>query len=408
MGAQLDVALSFDRFPGMQRFGCVADCLAAAQPAEPVVCHRPHAAARAARFFLQRFPGKVLYAVKANPAPVVLDALYAGGIRHFDVASPAEMERLSAYPDITLHCMNPVKHPEHIRRAYRDYGVRGFALDTADELDKIVAATAGARDLALHVRVAVDTTHSLLPLDHKFGVSLAAAPPLLRRARVAARHLGVCFHVGSQAMRPESFARAIDRVNRMIRRSGVMLDSLDVGGGFPAGYPGLQPPPLAEYLDVIDAAAAASLTRPDCTLMCEPGRALVAESASLLVNVMLRKGDALHINDGAYGALFDAAHLGFRYPARAYREGAVRAVPHDHPFCLYGPTCDSIDSLPGPFLLPADTRTGDYLEIGQMGAYGDTLRTGFNGFGQRTEICLTDEPLLSSTLHPPRRASAIR
>jgi ornithine decarboxylase len=379
----------------MRNFESVCDYLKAAQPSEPIICHRPHAAYRAARFFLDYFPGDVLYAVKANPAPVILQALYAAGIRHFDVASLAEMELLRGYPDVTLHCMNPVKHPEHIRRAYFEYGVRAFALDSDAELEKIIAATGGAEDLALHVRIAVDNAHSRVPLEHKFGVSLALAPALLMRARVVAEHLGVCFHIGSQAMRPDGFAHAIERANQMIHRSGVILDSLDVGGGFPAAYPDLSPPPLMEYMQVIDAAFANSLTSETCTLLCEPGRALVAESASLLVNVTLRKDATLYINDGAYGTLFDAAHMGFRYPARLVRDGQFSSSELQQPFALYGPTCDSIDYMPGPFMLPPDVRAGDYVEIGQLGAYGDTLRTAFNGFGERREICVADEPLQS-------------
>lgn len=382
----------------MRNFESVCDYLKASHPSDPVVCHRPHAADRSARFFLENFPGLVLYAVKANPSPLVIRTLYEAGIRHFDVASLAESQLLAGYPDVTLYCMNPVKHPEHIRRAYFDYGVRAFSLDTFDELEKIVAATDNAADLALHVRIAVDNSHSELPLDHKYGVSLNEAPKLLMAARLRAEHLGVCFHVGSQSMRPESFARAITRANRMIRKSGVILESLDVGGGFPAAYPGLEPAPLKKYMAVIDRAFNSSLTSETCTLMCEPGRALVAESASVLVNVTLRKGNCLYINDGAYGALFDAAHMKFPYPVRVFRDGVLNESELKGEFSFYGPTCDSIDYMPGPFRLPVDIRAGDYIEIGQLGAYGDTMRTNFNGFGARQEVCVGDEPLLSMYL----------
>ncbi len=181
----------------------------------------------------------------------------------------------------------------------------------------------------------------------------------------------------------------------MIRSAGVIVESLDVGGGFPAAYPGIVPAPLDEYMRVISAAWENSLTSETCTLYCEPGRALVAESASVLVNVTLRKGAHLYINDGAYGTLFDAAHFGFPYPTRAWRGGHSHTGEAEIGFSLFGPTCDSIDFMPGPFPLPTDMRAGDYIEIGQLGAYGDALRSNFNGFGGRVEIMVDDPPLMS-------------
>ncbi|HEY5622711.1 MAG TPA: type III PLP-dependent enzyme [Gammaproteobacteria bacterium] len=379
----------------MRRFNSAPDYLTRESPADPVICHRPHAAAAAARWFTSHFPGSVLYAVKANPSPVILDALYGAGIRRFDVTSLAEAELASRYADARLYYMNPVKHPAHIRTAYHEHGVREFALDTRDELEKILEATGHARDLGLHVRLAVDNARSRLPLEDKFGVATEDSAELLVATRVAAERLGVCFHVGSQAMDPRSYARAIERANHAIGKAGVILDTLDVGGGFPAAYPDLATPPLEEYLRIITDAWEESLTSETCELLCEPGRALVAESASLLVNVVLRKGRTLYINDGAYGSLFDAAHCGFDYPVRALRSGRERAGEERLQFSLYGPTCDSIDHMPGPFLLPADTRAGDYIEIGQLGAYGQTMRSSFNGFDRIVEVIVADEPLLS-------------
>lgn len=380
----------------MRSYESVCDYLDNAQPSDPVVCHRPFTAARAARWFLERFPGDVLYAVKANPSPLIIQALYDAGIRHFDVSSPAEVELVrSLFSDVRIYCMNPVKHPAHIEAMYFQHGVRDFALDTQLELDKIVTVTGGADDLNLHVRIAVDNSRSRLPLASKYGVPAAEAAGFLVAARLRAHRLGICFHVGSQAMQTAAYTRAIERANRLIRRSGVIIDSLDVGGGFPAAYPGLTPPPMADFVQEIGRAFEASLTGMNCSLLCEPGRALVAESSSLLVNVTLRKGSSLYINDGAYGALFDAAHINFPYPVRAIRDGQLHNSHNQLPFQFYGPTCDSIDFIPGPFVLPADMRAGDYLEIGQLGAYGDAMRTSFNGFGRRQEIVVRDEPMMS-------------
>ena len=391
----------------MENFKSVCDHLKTYQPVNPVLCHRPHAAARSAHWFLENFPGDVLYAVKANPAPLILDTLYAAGIRHFDIASMAELELVRHYAGARLYCMNTVKHPEHIRRMYFDHGVRDFSLDCLDELEKILTATQQASNLRLHVRITVDNDTSYIPLDSKFGAHPDEVEQLLLTARTNAEELGVCFHVGSQSMNPMAYAGAINRANRLIRKTGVMLDSLDVGGGFPAAYPGLNPKPLAEYMQVINAAFNETLTGDNCRLKCEPGRALVAESASLLVNVTLRKGHWLHLNDGSYGSLFDAAHVDFPYPVRALRNGQWLNEDHDTEYRFYGPTCDSIDAIARPYHLPASMGTGDYIEFGQHGAYGDAMRSNFNGFGERDEIIVTDEPMLSLfTSAPPNAAAA--
>ncbi len=385
----------------MENFESVCDFLATNQPVDPVLCHRPHTAARSARWFLEHFPGDVLYAVKANPAPLILDTLYAAGIRHFDIASPGELALLSRYPDVRAYCMNPVKHPEHIREMYFRDGVRDFSLDCHDELEKIVAATDGAADLRLYVRVAVDNSTSRLPLDSKFGAHPDHVEDLLVRARMVADELGVCFHVGSQAMNPMAFASAISRVNKLIQKTGVMLDSLDIGGGFPASYPGLTARPLGEYMQVITEAFEDTLTSEDCRLLCEPGRALVAESASMLLNVTLRKEGWLYLNDGAYGSLFDAAHVDFPFPVRSFRDGELLLADGAlREYRFYGPTCDSIDAIKRPYLLPGTIAAGDYIEFGQLGAYGDTMRTNFNGFGKRLEIVVREEPLMSQFGEP--------
>ena len=379
----------------MENFESVCDYLKVATPDKPVLCHRPHAAARSARWFLDNFPGDVLYAVKANPSPLIIDTLYHAGIRHFDIASLHELQLVEGYADARLYCMNTVKHPEHIRRMYFDHGVRDFSLDCIDELDKILAATGNATDLCLYVRITVDNSTSCLPLDSKFGARAEEAEELLIRARTSAAELGVSFHVGSQAMNPMAYASAISRANSLIKKTGVILDSLDVGGGFPAAYPDLNPRPLAEYVHVINEAFYDTLTSETCRLKCEPGRALVAESASMLLNVTLRKGDWLYLNDGAYGSLFDAAHVDFPFPVRAVRDGQLLAEDSDTPFKFYGPTCDSIDAITRPYNLPASMRAGDYIAFGQLGAYGDTMRSNFNGFGGREEIIVLDEPMLS-------------
>jgi ornithine decarboxylase len=355
---------------------------------------RPHAARRAANWFLANFPGRVLYAAKANDAPQIIDALVDAGIRAFDVASLVEIERLAGVKDAELYFMNPIKSRGAIARAYQDFGVRSFAFDSDEELDKIVAETGGAQDLTLFLRVACPNTHSLIPLEGKFGVSSEDAPALLLRARQIASRLGITFHVGSQAVVPAAFGEALRQIGQLIVTSGVLVDAVDIGGGFPSRYPHSDPPELSSFMEEIVGAADELAVKHSCELLCEPGRALVAEAESVIVRVDARRGNALYVNDGAFGTLFDAAYSGFRFPARLVATARRKTKPVTE-FTLYGPTCDSSDYLPGPFILPACVGEGDYIEIGQIGAYGRVLANHFNGYGQYDEVVLTDEPMLS-------------
>jgi ornithine decarboxylase len=378
----------------MDVFTSAAEFLRHRRPERPVVALRPHAARRAANWFLANFPGRVLYAAKANDTPKIIEALVEAGIRSFDVASLVEIERVAPIRDAELYFMNPVKSRGAIVRAYREFGVRSFAFDSDEELDKIVAETGGANDLALFLRVACPNTHSLIPLEGKFGVSSEEAPALLLRARQIAQRLGITFHVGSQAVVPAAFGEALQQIGQLIVASGVMVDAVDIGGGFPSRYPHSDPPDLASFMEEIVRAADELAVKHSCELLCEPGRALVAEAESVIVRVDARRGNALYVNDGAFGTLFDAAYSGFRFPARLIAGSRRRTKPVAD-FALYGPTCDSSDFLPGPFVLPACAREGDYIEIGQIGAYGRVLGNRFNGFGEYDEVILTDEPMLS-------------
>jgi ornithine decarboxylase len=378
----------------MDVFTSAAELLRHRRPERPVLALRPHAARRAANWFLANFPGRVLYAAKANDAPPIIGALAEAGVRAFDVASLTEIERLAGVAGAELYYMNPVKSRGAIARAYREFGIRNFAFDSDEELDKILAETGGAKDLTLFLRIACPNTHSLIPLEGKFGVASEEAPALLLRARQIARRLGITFHVGSQAVVPAAFGEAIRQVGQLIVASGVLVDAIDIGGGFPSRYPHSDPPDLQVFIDEVARAADELAVKHSCELMCEPGRALVAEAESVIVRVDARRGNALYVNDGAFGTLFDAAYCAFRFPARLVATSRRRAKPVAE-FALYGPTCDSSDYLPGPFVLPACVREGDYIEIGQIGAYGRVLANRFNGFGEYDEVILTDEPMLS-------------
>ena len=376
--------------------GAVA--IAKMHPVQPVTLMRPHAAHRAARFFVEKFPGRSLYAVKANPSPDLLNILWDAGVTHYDVASIGEIRLVrETLPESVLCFMHPVKAEEAVAEAYFDFGVRTFSLDTIEELEKIVRATskdgAAATDLNLLVRIRVSSDHAKLSLASKFGTDPRDVGALLIAARQAADALGICFHVGSQAMTPAAFAEAMTRVREAIVEAAVTVDIVDVGGGFPSSYPGMEPPPLETYFAVIHQAFEDLPISYSAELWCEPGRALCAEYASVLVRVEKRRGDELYINDGAYGALFDAAHIGWRYPVRLIREGGSRVRTGQ--FSFYGPTCDDLDHMTGPFELPVDVGPGDYIEIGMLGAYGCVMRTQFNGFGIVDSAIVDDEPMAS-------------
>jgi ornithine decarboxylase len=380
----------------MAQFASVEDMVRQTRPTIPVHCMRPHVLHTAASWFVKHFPGHIFYAVKTNPDAEVMKHLYAAGVRRFDVASLTEVRQVAElFPDAMMAFMHPVKGREAIRKAYFDYGVRDFSLDSFEELQKILEETDWATDLGLHVRMSIPNGYAALQLAGKFGVLPHQAPALLKEVRRVAARVGICFHVGSQCMNPAAYRAAMLTVKEVMEAADVVLDVVDVGGGFPSTYPDMTPPPLNEYMDVIRESIA-MLDLPETTeIWAEPGRALVAEAGSLVVRVELRKGNQLYINDGVYGSLFDAGSPGFVYYTRVIKgEGSVTSGRMAE-FELYGPTCDSLDTMKGPFLLPANVVEGDWIEFGQMGAYGATLRTGFNGFQAYESADVADAPICS-------------
>jgi ornithine decarboxylase len=384
----------------------VASMVGTLRPEEPLHCVRPAVIANAARAFVQGFNGDVLYAVKCNPEPAVLRAVWEGGVRHFDCASISEVTLVRRlFPGAEIHFMHPVKSRGAIREAWIVNGVRDFVLDSHDELAKILAEI-GTREAAalnarpgLFIRLAVPKSRSAIDLSSKFGADVATAVALLRAARPVAGKLGVAFHVGSQCVDPLAWRDAMALAGLVIAEAGVRVDVIDVGGGFPVAYPDMDPPPLGAFMAEIDAAFDA-LNLPNVRLWAEPGRALVAGGGSVVVQVQLRKGDMLYINDGVYGALGDAGALNFRFPVRLIRAGRSVGAP-DAPFGFFGPSCDSLDVMNGPFMLPADVAEGDWIEIGQLGAYGSCLRTAFNGFDRAALVEVSDRAMLETAGYEP-------
>lgn len=377
-------------------FRTVEDMVAQLKPELPLHLLRPQTIASMAKRFVRLFPGDTMFAVKTNPEPRVLRIIAKAGVRHYDVASLEEIKLVAQnVPGAKQYFMHPVKSREAIREAYFVYGIRDFSLDCEAELQKILEETQQAEDLNLYVRLTVSNDDARYSLSGKFGVALDDAASLLRSVRMVSYRMGVCFHVGSQCMNPDAYGVAIRKVAELLRDESISVDILDVGGGFPSIYPGIMPRPLSHYMRSIKKALSETKNQfGHCQLLAEPGRALTAEGGSLVVRVELRKGDALYLNDGTYGSLFDAGGPGFTYPVKAIRpEGKLSNALEA--FRFYGPTCDSIDAMNGPFHLPADIKEGDWIEIGQLGAYGATMRTNFNGFGKTSTLEVADKPLLS-------------
>ncbi len=386
-----------------RHIGTIEELVAELRPVLPLYVLRPEILAQKAQEFKALFPGDVMYAVKVNPEKLVLQTLHRNGINAFDVASIEEVRLTArAAPKAKLYFMHPVKSPEAIREAYAAYGVRAFVLDTQDELYKILQATDLAPDLELFVRIGLPKNESAaIDFSAKFGASPEDAVLLLRQARAVSTKLGLCFHIGSQTLDPRAYEKAIGISAKAIADSGVKVDVLDIGGGFPAAYPGEAPPPLTRYMKAI-AEAIRKNGLEDLPLLSEPGRVLVAPAGSLVVRVEQRRGDLLYINDGTYGGLFDAGPpLNTKFPVRALRPDKPKGKAPLAPFRFAGPTCDSLDMMPGPFMLPDDMATGDWIEIQNLGAYSITIRGNFNGFGKCATAALYSQPPVTKTKRLP-------
>ena len=379
----------------MQKFKTVDELINQLKPEQPIYCIRKKSIQVASTYFRNKFPGKILYAVKTNPHPEVLKTIVESGIENFDVASIQEIKDIRAInPNAQCSYMHTVKSRESIKEAYFNYNIKAFSLDTKDELIKIIETTNHAKDLELFVRVAVSNEHAEIDLSKKFGALTSEAIGLLRLTKQYAKKVGLSFHVGSQCMHPISYSKGIADIGNIIRKTKIIPDYINIGGGFPAIYPDLVPQSLDSYLEEIKKGLLNLKLEKLPEILCEPGRALVAESGSTIVRVNLRKKQKLYINDGTYGTLFDAGTPNIVYPSRLIKSGKAISKKLTA-FDFYGPTCDSMDYMKGPFLLPNNIKENDYIELGQLGAYGLTFRTQFNGFYSNEIYEVEDEPIMT-------------
>ena len=379
----------------MQKFKNVDELVSQLKPEKPIYCIRKKSIQSASNYFRNKFPGKVLYAVKTNSHPEVLKTIVESGIENFDVASIQEIKDIRAIaPNAKCSYMHTVKSRESIKDAYFNYNIKTFSLDTKDELIKIIEAANQAKDLELFVRVAVSNEHAEIDLSKKFGALTSEAIGLLRLTKQYAKKVGLSFHVGSQCMHPISYSKGIEEVGNIIKKTKIIPDYINIGGGFPAIYPDLVPQSLENYFEEIKKGLTNLKLEKLPELLCEPGRAIVAESGSTIVRVNLRKKQKLYINDGTYGTLFDAGTPNMVYPSRIIKSSKIISKKLTA-FDFYGPTCDSMDYMKGPFLLPNNIKENDYIELGQLGAYGLTFRTQFNGFYSNEIYEVEDEPIMT-------------
>ncbi len=379
----------------MQKFKTVEELINQLKPSEPIYCIRKKSIQLASKFFQNKFPGKILYAVKTNPNQFVLKTIIESGIKNFDVASINEIKTIRDI-DKSAKCayMHTIKSRESIKEAYFKYDVKAYSLDSKDELIKIIESTNQAKDLELFVRVAVSNEHAEIDLSKKFGAIPSEAAGLLRLTKQYAKKIGLSFHVGSQCMHPISYSKGIAEIGNIIKRTKIIPNFINVGGGFPTIYPDLVPQSIQSYFEEIKSSLENLKLEKLPEIICEPGRAIVAESGSTIVRVNLRKKQKLHINDGTYGTLFDAGFPNIVYPSKLITNGRIISKKLNA-FDFYGPTCDSMDYMKGPFILPNNIKENDYIELGQLGAYGLTFRTDFNGLYSNNIFEVEDSPIMT-------------
>ena len=379
----------------MQKFKTVEELVNRLKPVEPVYCIRKKTIQLASKYFQNKFPGKVLYALKTNPNLTVLKTIVESGINNFDVASINEIETIKKIsPNANCSYMHTIKSRESIEEAYFKHNIKTFSLDTKDELIKILESTKKAKDLELFVRVSVSNEHAEIDLSKKFGASSAEAAGLFRLTKQYSKKIGLSFHVGSQCMHPISYSKGITEIGNIIKKTKIIPDVINVGGGFPTIYPDLIPQSLKYYFEEIKKGLKNLKLDKLPEIICEPGRAIVAESGSTIVRVNLRKKQKLYINDGTYGTLFDAGVPNIVYPSKIITNGRIISKKLTS-FDFYGPTCDSMDYMKGPFLLPNNIKENDYIELGQLGSYGLTFRTHFNGLYSDNIFEVEDEPIMT-------------
>ncbi len=369
-------------------------------PDEPILCFSPSALLIQARKFLDYFHGETAYAVKANPHPQVIRTLYSNGITTFDVASPQEMALIARHaPGAKIHYHNPVKSRAEIATAYHQYGCKRFAIDHLDELLKITDIIGADENVEIAVRLRLPSTSaSVHDFSSKFGATPEEVIILLRKVKALGYQPLVTFHPGSQCVNRKGWLQHINAVASIQHKAGVAISRLNIGGGFPMIYRDKNILPLTSTFEDIHQMVQSSFGDNPPQLECEPGRAIVGSSFSLLTRVKLvrRNLNEIFINDGIYGSLMESTQAPKLTPQHRVLRSSNQ-LPRE--FTVFGPTCDPLDVMPLPLELPLDISEGDYIEFLNIGAYGSATSTQFNGYG-KTEIVTVANITASSTVQP--------
>lgn len=365
-------------------------------PKEPVYCIFPHVYRETATDFLRGFPGRVLYAVKANSDPMILRLLIDAGVGHFDCASLPETALVDTIdPGAKKYFMNPVRIRGAAGTAQEKHGVRHFVVDHLSGLSQLVDEIETSRSV-IFARMAVHHESAMEDLSVRFGAQPEEMPLLLQSIRDSGAEPGLAFNVGSSVTDPDAYRYSVSVTKTVLDQLPFRLRLIDVGGGYPKSYPGFIVPEIEEYFRAVAESVATLPLADNAEVLGEPGRALAAPGMSAVVEVLLRKDDRLYINDGMYGVFWVLRIDGHdRYPVRTFRNGKP-LEGETMEFQINGPTCDSTDTLPGLVPLPVDIRPGDYLEFGNIGAYSLTGRTDYNGYYSDRIVTIT-----SPTERPP-------
>jgi ornithine decarboxylase len=360
------------------------------EPDAPVMFFSPAVLQATARRFLDGFPGLVTYAVKSNPDEMVIENLAAAGIRGYDVASPAEIRMIRRIaPEAALHYNNPVRARSEIAVAV-EMEVKSYSVDSHSELAKL-AEMVPVEDCEIAVRFKLPVSGAAYNFGAKFGATVEVATELLREVARLGYIPSLTFHPGTQCTDPAAWETYIHTAAQIARDAGVTLARLNVGGGFPSHRLNEVMPRIEATFALIDRATSEAFGDARAALVCEPGRGLCAEAFVLAARIKaIRDGEHVFLNDGVYGALTELPMIGVIDRLEVRSASAGLRTGETVPRIVFGPTCDSVDRLPGELMLPGDTEEGDYLVFHGMGAYSIATNTRFNGFG-----ALTVETVLS-------------
>ncbi len=356
--------------------------LRAKTPEQPVLFFAPQVVQAVARRFLDGFPGFVTYAVKSNPGEAVVENLVAAGVKGFDVASPFEMELIRRLaPDAALHYNNPVRARHEIRTAVA-LGVKSYSVDSKSELAKLIEMVPeDATEIS--VRFKLPVAGAAYNFGAKFGATEDVAVDLLKTVAEAGFIPSITFHAGTQCTDPNAWGSYIREAAEIARKAGVKIARLNVGGGFPSHRLNAVSPQLESIFALIDRVATEAFGADRPILVCEPGRAMCGDAFAVAARIKaLRDGTHVFLNDGVYGSMNELAQIGVIDRIEAINADGVRRTGAMTPRIVFGPTCDSVDRLPGDVMLPSDIEEEDYVIFNGMGAYSTVTNTRFNGFGE--------------------------